>query len=292
MKVIFTKGIQASGKSTWALEFCQKNTDWCRVSRDDIRRMRGTYWLPKDEDIISLAEKELIVAFLSSGKNVIIDSMNLNEKYVNQMKDFLNWKFVDPISYETKTFEVSLEEAIERDSKRINSVGKDVITKTYEKYFGKKEVDIVEYDEDPSLENAIIVDIDGTVAIKMDRSPYDWNKVYEDRPFVEVIELVKNYHKLGYRIIFLSGREGTSICKELTNKWIKDFIFTENESYDLFMRAEGDHRKDSIVKKELFENNIRNKYFIRFVLDDRDQVVSMWRKEIGLTCLQVNYGDF
>lgn len=293
MKVIFTKGIQASGKSTWALEFCRKNTDWCRVSRDDIRRMRGKYWLLKDEEIISKAEKCLITTFLFSGKNVIIDSMNLNESYVKQMKDFIDDVYKEEsVQYETKVFEISLEEAIERDSKRIDSVGKDVITKTYEKYFGKKEPDVVKYEQDSNLESAIIVDVDGTVAIKTDRGPFEWDKVYQDQPFIEVIELVKNYYELGYKIIFLSGREGNKNCQELTDKWIKDFIFTNNENYELIMRTEGDYRKDTIIKKEIFETYIRNKYYIKFVLDDRDSVVGMWRKELGLTCLQVNYGDF
>ncbi len=51
-------------------------------------------------------------------------------------------------------------------------------------------------------------------------------------------------------------------------------------------------RKNAIIKKELFEQQIAEKYFIELVLDDRDQVVDMWRLELGLPCLQVNYGDF
>jgi hypothetical protein len=58
------------------------------------------------------------------------------------------------------------------------------------------------------------------------------------------------------------------------------------------MRAPKDQRKDSIVKKELFEESVRNNYNILFALDDRNQVVDMWRKELGIKCLQVNYGDF
>lgn len=85
----------------------------------------------------------------------------------------------------------------------------------------------------------------------------------------------------------MSGRDG--ISRELTEKWLegKDIPYRA-----LFMRAEGDQRKDSIVKKELFDEHVRNNYYVRGVFDDRDQVVSMWRKELGLTCFQVNYGDF
>jgi hypothetical protein len=58
------------------------------------------------------------------------------------------------------------------------------------------------------------------------------------------------------------------------------------------MRTVGDVRRDSIVKKELFETHVANRYFIQMVIDDRDQVVDLWRLELGLPCVQVNYGDF
>ena len=43
------------------------------------------------------------------------------------------------------------------------------------------------------------------------------------------------------------------------------------------MRKTGDNRKDSIIKREIFENDIRPYYNIDYVLDDRNQVVEMWR---------------
>ena len=58
------------------------------------------------------------------------------------------------------------------------------------------------------------------------------------------------------------------------------------------MRRRDDSRKDSVVKRELFDAHIRGRYFVELVLDDRDQVVSLWRRDLGLTCLQVDYGDF
>lgn len=57
------------------------------------------------------------------------------------------------------------------------------------------------------------------------------------------------------------------------------------------MRPEGDERKDSIVKQEIYEKYIKDRYNVRFVLDDRNQVVDMWR-EVGLKVLQVAPGDF
>lgn len=61
--------------------------------------------------------------------------------------------------------------------------------------------------------------------------------------------------------------------------------------HELLMRNKDDNRKDSIIKKELFDKHIRGRYDVMFVLDDRNQVVEMWRS-LGLKCLQVENGDF
>ena len=60
---------------------------------------------------------------------------------------------------------------------------------------------------------------------------------------------------------------------------------------DLFMRADGDYRADSIVKEEIYHDKIEPVYNVLLVLDDRDSVVKMWRS-LGLTCLQVAEGNF
>jgi len=46
-----------------------------------------------------------------------------------------------------------------------------------------------------------------------------------------------------------------------------------------------------INMKEIFDNHIAPKYNISYVLDDRDRVVDMWRS-LGLTCFQVDWGNF
>lgn len=50
--------------------------------------------------------------------------------------------------------------------------------------------------------------------------------------------------------------------------------------------------KDDIVKFELFKEHVEPVFNIKFVLDDRNQVVDMWRNELGLKVLQVAEGDF
>lgn len=58
------------------------------------------------------------------------------------------------------------------------------------------------------------------------------------------------------------------------------------------MRQSKDFRKDSVIKSEIYEAEIKGKYFVEFVLDDRDQVVDLWRKELKLPCfLMVVFRD-
>ncbi len=45
------------------------------------------------------------------------------------------------------------------------------------------------------------------------------------------------------------------------------------------------------MKEELYRQHIEGNYNIKFVLDDRQQVVDMWRR-FGLTVFQVDGGDF
>lgn len=133
---------------------------------------------------------------------------------------------------------------------------------------------------------AIIVDIDGTLALKGDRDIFDWTKPEVDLLHYPVARIVRALEN-DYHVIIMSGRD--SVSRPGTERWLKKHQI----KYDyLFMRAEGDNRKDTIIKEELYRDHVEGKFEILFVLDDRDCVVEMWRKKLGLTCLQVDYGDF
>lgn len=135
---------------------------------------------------------------------------------------------------------------------------------------------------------AVLVDIDGTLAHRGDRSPYDWSRVGEDEPNPAVIELVQTIAAAGrHRIILMSGRD--EVCRQQTEVWL-DAQVVPYEA--LHMRPHKDNRKDSIVKAELYRHHIEGRYDVAWVVDDRDQVVRMWREELGLTCLQVAEGNF
>jgi predicted kinase len=296
-KVKFLTGLPASGKTTWSKAYCEKNKDWIRVNRDDLRNMRGQYWLPKQEDLITTMERACICSALVHGFNVIVDATNLNKKYLEQMKHEIkyNRNGID-VEFETMLFSVPLEECIKRDLKRANSVGEKVIRNMYDKYF-KKDISIK---QDKSLPKAIIVDLDGTLAYKENFVPdprgyYDYSRVYEDLVNVPINKILDAFYfkwNAGgekTQIIFMSGRE--DYCMEDTKRWLKDKAGIPRDTYEIYMRKTKDFRKDCIVKKELFDQHVKDKYYVEFILDDRNSVVQMWR-DLGLTCLQVAPGDF
>jgi uncharacterized HAD superfamily protein len=133
---------------------------------------------------------------------------------------------------------------------------------------------------------AIIVDIDGTVAHKTDRDIYDYEKALSDSSDAVIIEIVKALWLQNYKIIFITGRSDE--CIQVTREWLRLHC---PPYIGLHMRQAKDFRKDAIVKKELYEQYVKDHYDVLCVFDDRNQVVDMWR-EIGLKCLQVQPGDF
>jgi hypothetical protein len=270
--------------------------------------MFGQYWIPKREDFVTDIEVNILESAFNNNKNIIIDATNLNPKTINKWKQYIEeWnehvmRLTDnqnndlglhEYEYEFKFFNITPEEAIKRDAKRENPIGEEVIVNFWKRYVrGKKDKESYKrfyIRQDVTLPDAIIVDIDGTVALMNDRSPYDGSKVDTDLPNTPVIDLVIQQWTLGKKVLFMSGRSKGS--EELTRKWIEENISELNGDYQLFMRESDDWRKDAIVKKELYEANVKDKYNVLFVLDDRDQTVKGWR-DLGLLCLQVYYGDF
>jgi hypothetical protein len=142
---------------------------------------------------------------------------------------------------------------------------------------------------------AIIVDIDGTLSDSSHRQHFmtgekkDWKSFYgkmsEDKPnewCKNIIQRFVSHHC----ILLVSGRPDDH--KETTVKWLQDNGIYFNE---LYMRKSGDFRTDFIIKKEIYLNKIKPLYDVEFCIDDRKQVVDMWREQ-GLVCLHCAEGNF
>lgn len=142
------------------------------------------------------------------------------------------------------------------------------------------------------MTKTVIVDIDGTIALREGedaRGPFDYDRVAEDTPNLPVIAVVEALAAAGYQIVFLSGREAVDACYTDTLIWLDTHL--DLDHIELYMRAYEDHRQDAIIKRELYDAHLADRDIL-CVIDDRDQVVRMWRQDLGLTCMQVAYGDF
>ena len=143
----------------------------------------------------------------------------------------------------------------------------------------------------------IVFDIDGTLANVNHRrhwvtsKPKNWAAwdaaMKFDTPNEDIVWLLEQFQRNpNNRIVICSGRGSEN--RAVTEAWLKEHI----GSYDaLYMRAERDYRKDSIVKVELLEQ-IRKDYANPWLwVDDRQQVVDAIRAA-GVRVLQVAPGDF
>lgn len=278
LEIVMTKGLPASGKSTWARDFVAENPTWKRVNKDDLRMMmHDGVWTKENEKQIVNARDALIITFLSEGFNVIVDDTNFHPSHQYALEDIaadMGAKFT------VKYFDANPRVCIERDLGRDKPVGSKVIMDMYFKHARPEKAE-----RNDDLPNAVLCDIDGTLAIMGDRSPYDWSKVGVDTVNQDIRHLlIPLAHDKD--IILVSGRDES--CREQTIAWLEE----NDVPYDkLIMRKEGDNRKDVIVKQEIYLDHIQGQYNVTAVFDDRDQVVDMWREQ-GLTCLQVNYGSF
>jgi predicted kinase len=284
------------GKSTEALKMLEEHPDrYRRVNKDSIRTMligpRVAFYA---EAMVESIQNHCMEIALAKGFDVICDNTNLKEKYY--LDACAVAKRVGDVQIIERYFDVPLEECLKRNAGRPNPVPEDVIRGMWEKNIKGKIVSqrteyfppvIRTFEKDPNLPDAIISDVDGTVALNQaGRSYYDFTRVLEDLVNVPVANLIRDYKKKGVTIIIVSGRD--DVCQADTETWFKcnDIPFDA-----LYMRVTGDKKKDSALKEEIYNKYIKGKYNVLFVLDDRQKVVDKWR-ELGLTCLQVNSGNF
>lgn len=290
--LVLTRGLPASGKTTWAKAWVdEESAHRARLNRDDLRRqMFGKPFLDyAGEQAVTHAQQSAAKALLRSGRDVVVDDTNLRAKYVRAWVD-LAAETGSNVRIREFT-DVAVDECVRRDAERDQPVGEQVIRDMHRRYFPLSPVDtgplkVALYDPDSSLPAAWIVDIDGTLATMCDRSPYDETRVLEDKPNGPVVELVRGLYDASRYIVLLSGR--TEACRQDTRIWLKRHEIPFDA---LFMRSIGDQRKDAIVKRELFEQHVAPKWAVRGVIDDRRQVVDMWRS-LGLLCAQVAPGEF
>lgn len=130
----------------------------------------------------------------------------------------------------------------------------------------------------------VICDIDGTIAIRVNRGPYEWSKVDQDASNAPVVNVIRALHAYGYSIVFTSGRKAQ--CRDLTAEWLA--VHFGSPDFQLLMRDDDDNRPDHVIKQEMLDI-VKRFYTVICAFDDRQSVVDMWRAN-GIVCMQVNPG--
>lgn len=148
------------------------------------------------------------------------------------------------------------------------------------------------------MKRCYLFDIDGTLADCSHRlhliqqTPKDWGAFFaqcgNDAPIPHIVKLAVDLAEEN-AVIFVSGRSDE--CRTQTLWWLREHLGDWIASSDLYMRREGDHRADDIIKIELLAHLRADGWEPIMVFDDRKRVVDAWRAA-GVPCAQVAAGDF
>ncbi len=309
-RIIVLIGISGSGKGTWAKDFIANSKDYVRVNRDSIReQLTGlpacVYNQNPKADLekqVSDVQHEQIRYFLNKGKNIILDNTHLKRATI----DDILFKYTHLCDIELKWFDIDYKVAQRRvllrdrgisegefpsPEQASNSLSVAYIerqSKEYMKLLGvirEHYYPKVDYSAhfDLTKPTAIICDLDGTLAEAGDRNLYD--RDYENDHIVPAVcETIYALQQQGHHLIFVSGRK--SKYEASTREFLQKCGIS---NYKLFMREEGDLRKDSIVKMELFNSHIRDNYNVLCCFDDRLSVIEDCWDKLGIFTYNVNY---
>lgn len=288
-RVLIMRGLPGSGKTTFAkncggtfMNTCSADSffEWPDgryvFDKDKLTKAHDACW----QKFIGLVEK--------SEDLIIVDNTNI------QLKEFSKYiKKAESNGYAVVVFRMvaNVDQCIARGLHKVPEEKVRARLAQFETYPSE----ILVPDICQPLENAVIIDLDGTIALNTTDRPFygkDIN-VYLDEPNTIVCDVIKAYlASSGATPVFVTGREAA--LADDTRRWIKDKFFDkgkEPQKISLFTRDTGDYRSDAVVKREIYYHRINWSFKVLCVFDDRNSVVKMWRS-LGLTCFQVANGDF
>lgn len=285
--MLILQGLPGCGKSTYRRQLMELEPNrWVYINWDEMRGDNYKFSAGAERQI-QKKSNQIVREALRAGKDVIIDNTNLNDHTL------AHWKNVaaqEGHMTQIETFDLPIEECRRRDRERTGRarVGWAVIDRM------ALRAGMIQWDQiDKKL---VLVDMDGTLADVEHRRHFvqdgkkHWGAFFancdQDPPVDIVLRWVKALHESGeYLIVIVSGRP-INQCGIKTEEWLYRY---EVPAAYLFMRQSGDSRKDDLVKQDILDLLPKDK--IAFTIDDRNQVVDMWRRN-GLTCYQVAEGDF
>lgn len=293
MRIIWVlMGLPAAGKSFWSSEEMRKYPSrYKRVNKDLLRAMLDySVHTGENEGFVDDIRDHAVELALVKGYDVIVDDTNFNEKHYLAICDIA--RRIGDVHVMEKFFSIPLKEALARNAARPNPIPEDAIINMHDRYIAHKMVSVKDEYFPPAQheyrrqiatakEKCVIVDVDGTLAHKSpDRGFYDYDKVDQDTLNEDVAALVRDLSER-FAIVIVSGRD--EICYEVTKLWLDVHSIPYKQIY---MRKNGDSRKDAIIKKEIYDTYIDPHYHAVYAVDDRISICTLWRS-LGICCLQV-----
>ncbi len=292
--LIILYGISGSGKSTFAKRWVDTHRDSIVVNREELvaNLTANRDKSAEQGKLVTALAHDTIRNALLRGVTVLADSAIYLA--FDQVKKLL--QAVPPgCEVQVRVFATPIHECLERlfaagrsvdmhvleKQENIFLSGHKLIVSFVEAHMAKRKVVM----QDSSLPPCFVFDIDGTLAIRGNRGPYDEGKVHLDTPNADVVTLAKALNDAKHILHICTGR--TEACREATEIWLAShgIIYLT-----LQMRAVSDTRSDYLVKEDMWRNICEANYIV-MMMDDRSQVVHHART-LGFTVAQTYYGEF
>lgn len=281
LQLIMCIGNVASGKDYWCEQQMKLYPNvYKRINKDQLRLLLDfSVWNGSNEKFIVKARDNLIELALQEGKSVICTDTNLAPQHSIRLKELADKYKAEFVIQDFR--DVPVELSLERDAKRSNPVGKKVILQFWAKYLKPKPIEYIN-----GLPDAVASDLDGSLCIFGEKNPYERNFL-EDELSKPVAHLIKN--RGNAKLILVSGRK--DIYRDQTEEWLKKYEI----DYDyLFMRKtlpKGETEpSDVIVKGNIYEEYIKDKFNLLWIVDDRKKIKRMWTQK-GIFVFDVNQFD-